>query len=105
MEDTSRYRLGDVYMTSALCIVFVAIFIYLKPYEPQSRQRLLQLLLGGWALLEITALILSSIHDFSNQELPQVMGRSVHLVLVTLSMCGLVNIQVSTNFYLSLAFC
>jgi hypothetical protein len=105
MDDTSRYRLGDIYMTSALSVIFVAAFVYLKSHEPRSKQRLLQLLLGGWALLEITALVLSSVRDFSNKELPRAISRSVHLVLVTFSMCGLVNVQVSANFRLALALC
>jgi hypothetical protein len=105
MDNTSRYRLGDVYMTSALSVVFVAAFVCLKPREPRSKQRLLQLLLGGWTLLETVALILSSVHDFSNAHLPQGLERSAHLILVTFSMCGLVNVQVSESLFLALAFC
>jgi hypothetical protein len=105
MDGTSRYQIGDVYMTSALSVIFVAAFVYLKSHEPRSKQRLLQLLLGGWASLEITALVLSSVRDFSNKELPGAISRSVHLVLVTFSMCGLVNVQVSEIHSLALAFC
>jgi hypothetical protein len=105
MDDTYRYRVGDIYMTSTLSVVFVVAFVCLQSHKPRSKQRLLQFLLGGWAPLEIIALILSSIHDFSNMELPQVLGRSIHLILVTLSMCGLVNVQVSGNLHLTLAFC
>lgn len=105
MDNTSMNRLGDVYVTSALSVVFVAAFVFLKPRMPQSKQRLLQSLLGGWAPLEIAALILSLVHDFSNKELPRAMSRSIHLALVTLSMCGPVNVQVSANFRHALGFC
>jgi hypothetical protein len=98
MENTSRYRLGDVYMTFALSVVFVAVlFASLKPCEPRSKRRLLHLSLVGWAILEILALILSLVHDFSKARLPRGLERSAHLILVTFSMCGLVNVQVSES--------
>jgi hypothetical protein len=98
MENTSRYRLGDVYLTSALSVAFVvAVFASLKPCEPQSKRLLLYLSVGGWALLETAALVLSLVHDFSNAHLPRGLERSAHLILVTFSMCGLVNVQVSES--------
>jgi hypothetical protein len=105
MDGTSRYQIGDVYMTSALSVVFVAAFVCLKPREPPSKHRLLQLLLGGWTLLETVALILSLVHDFSNAHLPRGLERPAHLILVTFSLCGLVNVQVTEILSLALAFC
>lgn len=103
MDDTSRYRLGDIYLTYALSVAFVvAVFASLKPCEPRSKRRLLHLSVGGWTLLETVALILSLVHDFSNTHLPRGLERSAHLILVTFSMCGLVNVQVSESLPLLL---
>jgi hypothetical protein len=106
MDDISRYRLADIYLTSALSVAFVvAFFASLKPCESRSKRLLLYLSLGGWALLETVALILSTVHDFNNAYLPRGLERSAHLILVTFSMCGLVNVQVSEIHSLALAFC
>jgi hypothetical protein len=57
----------------------------------------------GWAVLETVALALSFVHDISDVELPRALKSSVHIILATISMCGVANIQVSHNFHLTLA--
>ena len=92
MDGTYWYQLGDVYMATAPSFAFVITFVYLKCCNLQLKPLLLQFLLAGWALLEVAALVLSAIYDFSPAQLPQGLGRSLHLILITVSICGLINV-------------
>lgn len=105
MDFPSTHELGDVYMASSLSVLFVAAFVCCKPCNSSSEKSLRQSLIAVWAVLELAALALSLIHDFSELPLPRALGRSLHLILVTISMCGVANVQVSRFLYLTLAAC
>ena len=104
MDVASTYRLSDVYLTSGLSIIFVSVFVFLKSGDRWLEQRWFQFLLVGWALLEITTLVLCIMCDSGKTELPQALKNSIRLILATLSMCGVANIQVSPNLQPLLAF-
>ena len=104
MDVASTYRLSDVYLTSGLSIIFVSVFFYLKSGDRWLEQRWFQFLLVGWALLEITALVLCIMYDSGKTELPQALKNSIRLILATLSMCGVANVQVSPHLQSPLAF-
>jgi hypothetical protein len=104
MDVASTYRLSDVYLTSVLSITFVSAFFLLKSGDRWLEQRWFRFLLVGWTLLEITSLVLCIMYDSGKTELPQALKNSIRLILATLSMCGVANIQVSPNLQPLLAF-
>jgi hypothetical protein len=104
MDVTSTYRLSDVYLTSGLSIIFVSVFVYLKSGDRWLEQRWFQFLLAAWTVLESAALVLCIVYDSGETELLPALKNSIHLILATLSMCGVANIQVSPNLQPLLAF-
>lgn len=99
MDSLSRYQICDAYLVSSLSIAFVSLFVYLRPRDPWSEERWLKALVAGWAVLEIVALVLSVVSAQENRqgniELPQALEGSIHIILATISMWGVANIQVS----------
>lgn len=95
------YSICDIYVVSAFSILFVFTFVCFKFKAQWSKEKLLHCLVGGWAVLETISLVLSLIHD-SNIKLPEALEKSVHLILVTVSLWGLAIIQVSTSLHLTM---
>ena len=91
MDVASTYRLSDVYLTSGLSIIFVSVFVYLKSGDRWLEQRWFQFLLAAWTVLESAALVLCIVYDSSETELLPALKNSIHLILATLSMCGVSN--------------
>lgn len=97
MDPLCQYRVTDIYLTAALSIAAVSLFVCLKPRAPWSEERYLRALVLGWALLQIVALILSSIQDSNKVEFPQAIAVSIHVILATISLWGIAIVQVSPS--------
>lgn len=94
MDHLSHSQVTESYMTSALSLFCVCLFIFIKYNHFWSRERHLVCLICGWGLLQLTALILFGLENSKRAKLPDLLTRSLHTILATISMWGVAIIQV-----------
>ena len=95
MDGLTTYQRGDIYLLSALSIFCVCLIIGIKFDALWRRDKYLIGLLAFLGVLELAALTLFSLESSRGIELPSVLVRSVHKLLVTISLAEIAMIQVS----------
>ncbi|KAH6869574.1 hypothetical protein B0T10DRAFT_523635 [Thelonectria olida] len=99
MDGLTKYQRGDAYLLSALSIFCVCLFIGVKFNALWWREKYLKGLLAAWGVLELAVLILFSLENSRGIKLPWVLARSVHNLLVTMSLWGIATTQVTAIIY------
>ncbi|KAH6883602.1 hypothetical protein B0T10DRAFT_551329 [Thelonectria olida] len=100
MDGLTKYQRGDAYLLSALSIFCVCLFIGVKFNALWWREKYLKGLLATWGVLELAVLILFSLENSRGIKLPWVLARSVHNLLVTMSLWGIATTQVTAIIYI-----
>jgi hypothetical protein len=95
MDGLTTYQRGDTYLLSAISISCVCLFIGVKFNASWWREKYLKGLLVIWGVLEVAVLILFSLENSERIKLPWVLARSVHKLLVAVSLWGIATTQVS----------
>ncbi|KAH7114950.1 hypothetical protein B0J13DRAFT_459917, partial [Dactylonectria estremocensis] len=87
------------FLSRSISLACVCLFVLVKFNHSWSREIWLICLMGGWILLELTALILFSIEYGRYSKLPQALARSIHIILATMSLWGVAIIQITAIIY------
>ncbi|KAH7124388.1 hypothetical protein EDB81DRAFT_664845, partial [Dactylonectria macrodidyma] len=93
------YQITDTYLVSALSISCVCLFISVKFNASWWREKYLQGLVAAWLILELTVLVMFSLENTRTIRLPWVLARSMHKLLVAMSLWGIATTQVTAIVY------
>ncbi|KAL6351828.1 hypothetical protein LRP88_14879 [Fusarium phalaenopsidis] len=95
MDGLTTYQRGDIYLLSAISTFCVCLFIGVKYNALWWREKYLKGLLATWGVLEVAVLILFSLENSGKIKLPWVLARSVHTLLVAVSLWGIATTQIA----------
>ncbi|KAM5357023.1 hypothetical protein ACJZ2D_016696 [Fusarium nematophilum] len=99
MDLLSRSQITEAYLMSSLTLFCVCLFVFVKFNHSWSREPYLVCLICGWVLLDLAALTLFSLEHSKRGRLPELLSRSLYTVLGTMSMWGVVIIQIIAIIY------
>ncbi|CAI6057984.1 unnamed protein product, partial [Clonostachys chloroleuca] len=99
MDHISQHQTTDGYLIASLSLICVCLFVSLKFRHSWSRETWFVYLIRGWIMLELIALILFSLEYSQQVRLPQILSKSIYIILAIISLWGVAILQIIAIIY------